>query len=245
MLLPTESAPPALVIFLGALVTPTVIVGFDLLRSVWLTYISLYYLWVVAPAAVCWHWTGSRRRVEAGVRRGMKRVKLQAALALLALPLLVGGSLLLYHLFGNLVGFDVATVRPALETYGLTAENPAGDLGALTWLTFLNPIMEEMFWRIFLFESLRQPDASTAWWRWWAPAVTTSVLYASYHVPVVILILPLPLVILAYVFLIGLGMQLQLIVERFGLVLSVGVHLAADLTASLIVCDVLWEWGIG
>ena len=88
MLLPTESAPPALVIFLGALVTPTVIVGFDLLRSVWLTYISLYYLWVVAPAAVCWHWTGSRRRVEAGVRRGMKRVKLQAALALLALPLL-------------------------------------------------------------------------------------------------------------------------------------------------------------
>ena len=42
---PPQLPPLALSTFLGVLVTPTVCVGFLVLKSVWLTYASLYYLW--------------------------------------------------------------------------------------------------------------------------------------------------------------------------------------------------------
>ena len=183
LLAPSHPAPVMLVVFLGALVTPTVFLGFTLLHSVWLTYISLYYLWVVAPAAVCYFWSGSRQRVLVGWRRGIRRLRVQAALALPTLPLVIGGGMLAYHLLARPLGIDPDAMRAALRVYGLTADNPVGDLGALTWLTFLNPIMEECFWRIFLFESLRHSEAASAWLRWWAPCLATSLLYASYHVP--------------------------------------------------------------
>ena len=70
---PHHMPPFELVIFLGALVTPTVVVGFLMLRSVWLTYASLYYLWVVAPSAVCFTWSGARERVRAGLRHEIER----------------------------------------------------------------------------------------------------------------------------------------------------------------------------
>ena len=61
---------------------------------------------------------------------------------------------------------------------------------------------------------------------------------------VIILFLPPPLVALSFLLLVALGVKLQLIVERFGLLLAVSVHLGADAVASLIVTDVLWEWGL-
>ena len=86
LLSPGNPAPVLLVVFLGALVTPTVLLGFTILHSVWLTYISLYYLWVVAPALVCYCWRASRQRVVSAWRRGFRRARLQAAIALPALP---------------------------------------------------------------------------------------------------------------------------------------------------------------
>ena len=38
--------------------------------------------------------------------------------------------------------------------------------------------------------------------------------------------------------------MLQLVVERYGLILAVGVHLAGDAAVSLIVTDMLWKWGL-
>ena len=294
--------PFELVIFLGALVTPTVVVGFLMLRSVWLTYASLYYLWVVAPSAVCFTWSGARERVRAGLRHGRRNFRGQLCLVLPLGVLVVGTSLLGYHLLAEpVLGLDMGVLRSTLAQYGLTPSNPAGDLGALAWLTLLNPLMEEGFWRLFLFQMLlprrRSPPAPRASvdggiacgavggssggeegaivdgvggvggggssdecggqaadnyaesglfarCAWWRPCLLTSCLYASYHVPVVWSFLPLPLCAAIFVGLVCLGVALQLIVERVGLVLAVGFHLAYDLCASLIIADVLFGWGL-
>ena len=311
--------PFELVIFLGALVTPTVVLGFLVLRSVWLTYASLYYLWVVAPSAVCFTWSGARARVRTGLRQGRRNFRRQLCLVLPLDVLVVGTSLYGYHLLAEpVLGLDMGMLRATLAQFGLTPSNPAGDLGALAWLTLLNPLMEEGFWRLFLFQMLlprRRPPASprppvgggvacggtgcscsgggeegalvgssdehsddhsgvhsgaqsgidecggggqaidnaessaesglfASVCAWWGPCLLTSCLYASYHVPVVWSFLPLPLCAAAFLGLVGLGVLLQLIVERVGLVLAVGVHLAYDLCASLIIADVLFGWGL-
>ena len=265
LLPPAPSAPAALVVFLGALVSPTVYVGFTLLKSVWLTYIALYYIWVVAPIAVCFCWSGSRQRVVAALKRGFQRIPLQCMLAVPAIPLFIGSGLLVYHFLARPLGIIVEDLRHDLATWGLTRANPGGDMGELAWLTFLNPVMEEFFWRVFLFESLRasrdalwlprsddeppEPLSTVAmsrWeWRWWGPALGANVLYACYHVPVIYLFLPPPLTVACWVGLVLIGLSLTLVIERFGLITAVGWHLAADAIVSLIVMDAIFGWGIG
>ena len=314
--MPLSLPPLPLVLFLGVLVTPTVVVGFLKLQSVWLTYASLYYLWVVAPCAVCFFWSRARHICFARWRRAMRSARLQLLLAVPVVAAVVGSSLLGAHLLAvPVLGLDVAAIRARLAGYGLTPTNPAGDLGALAWLTALNPLMEEGFWRLFLFQMLlarcaseaqeglpvgddggeeeeqqqqqQQQQASTSRRggrdggsdggrsggggggvdgaavvrtaaasssssssssssgpAWWCACLVTSALYASYHVPIVISFLPLPLVAAAYVGLVGLGVALQLIVERWGMLLAILVHAAYDLTASLLIADVLFRWGI-
>ena len=243
LLPPAESAPRSLIVFLGALVTPTVVLGFTILHSVWLTFLSLYYLWVVAPSVVCLSWPGSRQRMAHALQRGLRRWRLQALLALLAIPVLIGTTLLTFHLFAPPLGLSPKRLQPGLGIFGLTPAHWASDVGALTWLTFLNPLMEEAFWRLFIFNSL-WIETPSAWARWWAPALATSVLYASYHVPVILNFLPVVLVMVGFVFLVAFGVMLQLVVERYGLILAVGVHLAGDAAVSLIVTDMLWKWGL-
>ena len=140
---------------------------------------------------------------------------------------------------------DPIAIRPELGAFGLTPQNYAGDLGALAWLSFLNPFMEECFWRLFVFESLRHAETTSATTaRWWVPALATNALYAAYHVPVVMVFLPAPLVACVYAFLVAFGLQLQLIVRHVGLVLAVSVHFAGDMAVSIIVTDLLWRWGL-
>ena len=247
-------APVWLVVLLGCLVTPTVVLSFLVLHSVWLTYISLYYLWVVVPAAVCFVFLGSRQHVLAGFRRGTHRPRQQLALALPLAAAVVVSSALGYHLLARPLGIDMAIIRAKLLDFGLSPATPAGDLGTMAWLTFLNPVMEEGFWRLFVFELLRSPEhlqptggdgsRSSSWWQWWGPACATSAMYAAYHVPVVWQFLPRLLVPVAYCLLVGLGMMLQLLVARFGLVLACGVHLAYDATACVILADALWGLGL-
>ena len=230
-----QRAPPWLIVLLGVLVTPTVIVGFTILDSVWLTYCSLYYLWVVAPTAVCFCWSSSRRQLFASLQRGWRHnQRLQWLLALPIDVVVIGTCMLAYHLLAAPLGLDLGVMRERLAEYGLTPSNPGGDLGALAWLTFLNPLMEEFFWRLFVFEGLRPLGASSssARARWWTPATLTSVLYASYHVPIVWQFLPPVLVALGFCFLVGLGLSLQYAVYRYGVILAVAVHFAYDACVS-------------
>ena len=243
-----QRAPPWLIMLLGVLVTPTVIVGFTILDSVWLTYASLYYLWVVAPTAVCFCWSSSRRQLFASLQRGWRQQqRLQWLLAVPVAVIVIGSCMLAYHLLAAPLGLDLDAVRERLAEYGLTPENPAGDLGALAWLTFLNPLMEEFFWRLFLFEGLRPLSSSSSGnprARWWWPATLTSMLYASYHVPIVWQFIPPVLAALSFCGLVIIGLSLQHIVYRYGLILAVAVHFAYDACVSLIVADVIWGLGI-
>jgi hypothetical protein len=237
--------PAALAVTIGALVTPTVFIGFVVLKSVWLTYFSLYYLWVIAPSMVCFLWAGTRAATLDSCRHGLRRSSWQLSLALPVAAVVVVTALLAYRFLAVPLGLDMVVVRERLASYGLTEANPLGDLGALAWLSFLNPIMEELFWRVFLFEALREPDASDTWSSWWVPACVTELLFASYHVPVVWQLVPLPLVGLAYVFLASLGFGLQIATDRYGLLFAIVVHFAYDLTACIIGADLIWNLGIG
>ena len=88
------------------------------------------------------------------------------------------------------------------------------------------------------------PDATADQQLWWRVCLCTSALYAAYHVPVVWTFLPPALCVAAYLGLVALGVLLQLLVDRFGLVLAILVHAAYDLTASLLVADIIFAWGI-
>lgn len=239
LLTPTDAAPPLLVLLIGLAVTPTVLFGFGMLRSMWITYLSLYYLWIVAPSLVCFCYSGSRKLVQSGLRRAMRRQRFQLGLAIGVVPLAVGLLLLGYHVLAPPLGIDEDRLKPSLGMFGLTPSQVFSDLGALAWLTFLNPFMEEFFWRVFVFEHLRMATR-----RWWLPCLITSFVYAMYHVPVVCNFLPLPLVALGFIGLVSLGVVLQVVVEHVGIIFSVGIHLAFDAVASLIVTDILWRWGL-
>ena len=282
---PLPQLPPlALSTFLGVLVTPTVCVGFLVLKSVWLTYASLYYLWVVAPAAVCYVWNGARVACYTSWRWGLRNARMQLLLAVPLMILVVSGAVGGAHLLAvPVLHLDVSLIRARLATYGLTQTNPSGDMGALAWLTLLNPLMEEGFWRIFLFNLLllRQlptpklasvdaadasvagaaasatnaggevgerfssvPSSSSSVGQWWRAGLLTSALYAAYHVPIVWSCLPFGLCVAAYLGLVALGVLLQLVVERFGVVLAILLHAAVDLTASLLIADIIFGWGI-
>ena len=244
LLPPGETAPTWLVLGIAVLVTPTVFVGFSILNSVWLTYLSLYYLWIVSPALVCFCWTGSRRIVGFGLKRALRRPWVQTAIAVGVIPVIIAASLFVYHSLRESLGIDKEELRPELGIFGLTPAAIFGDVGVLAWLTFINPMMEELFWRIFLFESLRRPDGASSVQRWWGAAIVTNMIFASYHVPVALNFFQPALVAVAYVGLVGLGLALQIIVEHVGVIVAIGVHLAVDACASLIVADMLWRWGL-
>ena len=190
---------------------------------------------------------------------------------------MIAGSLVLYGVFARAISFDEESIREWMgRTLQLTKNTPAPDIGVMLWLSFVNPVMEEFFWRLFLFELLFFPrkglveplvprQAPRTGRPWWQPCILISMLYASYHVPVVWGFLPTGLVAVAWVSLVGLGIFLQvrsptfldlrspslivplgiclqLVVERIGLVLATAIHCAIDVVASVIFAGILWDW---
>ncbi len=124
-LIPSDCEPRApiwLCIFLGVIVTPSVVVGFDIMHDVWLTYIALYYIWVVAPIGVCYFWRGSRQLLYAAFKRGVRRIRLQVVLAVVAIPTMIGGAMVGYHLLAGPLHIDdiERDMRPSLRDFGLT-----------------------------------------------------------------------------------------------------------------------------
>ena len=242
----TDDGPPlALIVFQGMLVTPTVALGFNVLQSIWLTYLSLYWVWVISPAVVCFCWPSARVRIKHALHLGLQRLRMQTVLAVSVSPLLIGSVLLSYHVVAKPLHIDERSMRPLLVPWGLSSASVGFDIGTLMWLTFLNPVMEEFFWRVYLLEMLRPfgNDGPTCA-RGWAPTAISATLYASYHVVVVSNFLPMALCLLSFVCLAMLGLALQGVLARVGLIAAIGVHLAVDACLSLIIADVLWRWGL-
>lgn len=242
--------PLALVVLNAAAVTPVTIVALYPGHSVWLTFALLACLWVVVPLGCCAVMRGSAQLLSTAWRRGLRDVHLQA---LLAVPASLGffcAAATLYHFCAVPLGLDLDAMRRTLSEYGLRAEDPPPDIAATLWLSLLNPLEEEFFWRLYLFRHLheackRSLSLGSRHRSWQVAGGCTSILYASYHVPVVMLFSKSPLVLsFAFLGLVGLGYSLQLMLERYGLVLTVAVHAAADAAACLVVADLVWRLGI-
>ncbi len=248
------SVPLPLLLLIGLLSTPTVLVSFVGLRSVWLTYGGLYYVWIVAPTAVLYLWRRSRQRVYVAWVRSLRRPSHQVALAVPAFVLIVAVNVALYHFLGRPIGVVPSQLRARLEPYGLTVDAPVFDAVALSWLVLLNPLMEEFFWRLFLFRLLLPHDidgdehasrcGGGGCARWWGTALAAAAMYASYHVPVALALLPWYFGPAAFVFLVVGGLALQLVVERFGMVVASAVHAAMDLVGAIIFVDCVWGLGL-
>ena len=228
----------AVVVLLGLSSTLVTVVFFAVLRNVWLTFVGVATVWVVVPLGWCRLNSAVKRIVATAGRRGLRRHRTQLALSLPAALVIIGSAVVIYR-FAARVLIDVDRVRQRLAEYGLTAAMPLPDAGVMTWLTFLNPFMEEFFWRLFVFHHLRHPHRS-----WWTPAACTEMMYAAYHLPVVARFLPWAQVLLAGAGLFCFGLLLQIIVERVGLILALAVHMAGDFVVSLLVADIIWSWGI-
>jgi hypothetical protein len=232
--------PPSIAVLLGALTTVATTLCFATLHDVWITFGAVFCIWVVAPCGMCCAYPGLRGMIVARGRHKLRHACFQATLALPLAVLTIAFALLAIHFGARALGFERSAVRMELAEFGVSNRTVGSDVGTMAWLSALNPVMEEGFWRLFLFEQLRATDGS----RWWAPASVVSCLYAAYHLPVVWSFLPPMLVALAAPFLFSLGLTLQLMVERHGLVLAAMVHSAFDIVACLILSDILWPWGL-
>ena len=81
-----EDTPSAwIVVVLGVLVTPTVLLAYEVLHNVFLTFFGLAWLWVVTPGFILHAYPGSRTVVDAAAARGCERATFQALWALPAM----------------------------------------------------------------------------------------------------------------------------------------------------------------
>jgi len=154
---------PSILIFIGLIVFQNVLVTFGLFYG-WLLAVPLLY-------KVKWKWGFDRKALAAGILTG-----------LVSLGAIYGTVALLKDSV-----FDLNEVRNLLLAWDFT--------GAKVWILVLflilvNPILEELYWREFMFGRLVKFGTSKA-------IVTTSFFYALYHVFTVYLIFSFPFNVIA------------------------------------------------
>uniref|UniRef100_A0A7S3SJ44 CAAX prenyl protease 2/Lysostaphin resistance protein A-like domain-containing protein n=1 Tax=Emiliania huxleyi TaxID=2903 RepID=A0A7S3SJ44_EMIHU len=253
----------------GFLPVPVVYVTFVRLQSAWGAALALEAAFVLVPAAICAVWPETRKRVAAAARQAMGgsggqqlslRAQLLAAVALGGATL-VGAALailLFEHFFASEWSHATRQVRREALIYGFSRSDEQGVALFGAWFCAVNPLLEELFWRIFLAHGFDHraashflpanaaPRAIQKWTRGTrgtaALWVATSAFYASYHANVVFVFLPLPAAAAAVAGLVGYGVLLQLLVSRVGLVGAVGAHVGADAAVILGLTDAIWEY---
>lgn len=253
----------------GFLPVPVVYVTFVRLQSAWGAALALEAAFVLVPAAICAVWPETRKRVAAAARQAMGgsggqqlslRAQLLAAVALGGATL-VGAALailLFEHFFASEWSHATRQVRREALIYGFSRSDEQGVALFGAWFCAVNPLLEELFWRIFLANGFDHraashflpanaaPRAIQKWTRGTrgtaALWVATSAFYASYHANVVFVFLPLPAAAAAVAGLVGYGVLLQLLVSRVGLVGAVGAHVGADAAVILGLTDAIWEY---
>ena len=247
--------PLALILIIGALPTPVVFGGMIGASSVFLALFGVEASWIFPPLAVLWAWPAARARVQRGWARACRKRGRQLALGLALWVTTVGGAVLLFYVFGRRTG----EIEPAPEraaALGLDPAHPASVGFFIIWLSLVNPVLEEAFWRIFLYEMLSwgrcnaagddvdEPDGATRWWasRPTVALVATSALYATYHVSVLASVLSAPFACLGEALLFGYGVFLQLLTRRFGVVAAILAHAGGDAVVGFVLGDLVWDF---
>lgn len=238
---------------LGAVVTPAVILSFALARNVLITYLVGVFVWLLVPTVLRLVSTRARNSMVIGWKRSTRDLKRQLAVGVPG-ALVLTGAVFSVYVFTTVVADDSAieSTRRRFYDYGLavgTTSERSATIFVFVWLTVSNPILEELFWRAFLYRSLLEdPDTELSWrhdgWAWWGPAAVSAVLYASYHVVLINEFTHVGIAFAAGVVIIGYGIVCQLLTAQFGLIASIVVHAGGDFGAALGGADLLFGWGV-
>ncbi|MDX2472595.1 MAG: CPBP family glutamic-type intramembrane protease [Candidatus Krumholzibacteria bacterium] len=175
------------------------LIGLHLLGSAWISFLIYHGLVLVAV----WRETGLRR----DLLRGWHKL-----VGLGAIGFGVGGGVLIYTL-APYAGINADLINPAIGKLGLAG---TGWLLFVIYHTLVNPWFEEILWRGKLGHDGLKP-------------VWGDVLFAGYHVLVLMLFLEWLWILLAFVVLVAAGWFWRQLRRRHeGLLLPVISHLAAD-----------------
>lgn len=153
--------PPAVVLTVGALPTLVVLVAMVAIGSVWAAVFGVEASWLVTPVLVCLRWPASKRLALAGWRAASQRPLLQVLVGVGLWVGSAGSAVLLFWLVGRHTGV-IPGVRSRAAEYGLSETHPAAVYFFIGWFSLVNPVLEEMFWRIFLFEHMQPAVAPGA-----------------------------------------------------------------------------------
>lgn len=142
--------------------TMMIFVGLQVLESVYITFL-LFYSWLLMFSLLShsfskkktW-WSFNKSIIFVGVLSGI-----------LFLIIIFGGLMWLHSYF-----FDIASLQALLEQWGFSG---AGIIGLIIVLLVINPILEEVYWRGYLYEKLKLRGNPTL------AILLTSCFYTSYH----------------------------------------------------------------
>ena len=256
---PAPHVPLWLALCVGALPTPVVWFGMWGAENAWVTIGLLEAWWVVSPLVILRAWPTSWRMVRRAAARALEHPARQALMGAALLLVCVG-------VVTPVLPRAVETV-PALRGVGSTAallglsDAVAVDAFA-AWFSVANPVLEEFFWRLFLYQLLGGDGTG----RFWGaargapddetprrcrrlassvepiPTLVTSAVYALYHASVVARFAGPLSVLAAEAFLLCYGVALQLVTANLGVLVSVGAHAGGDIVIALCLTESLWEW---
>lgn len=199
-------------LYLLAAVLPyaSIVIGLYLLGNIWITVLS-YYLGIIAIITAVDKWSLLRRLV-----RG-RRVR--SALVGVPLCLLVGPLIVVAWPWTKLSGLSLSA---SLAELGLDMSSAV----MFGCCVVLNPLLEELFWRGFLFTNCRRP-------------AFVDLLFAGYHLLVLVLFVELPWAIAASVVLVVAAWFWRLLTGKLGgLFIPVITHAAADISVVAAVCAI-------
>lgn len=145
---------PAVVLTVGTLPTLVVLVAMVWISSVWAAVFGVEASWIVTPALVCLRWPASKRLALAGWRAASQRPLLQVLVGVALWVGSAGSAVLLFWLVGRHTGI-IPGVRSRAAEYGLSETHPAAVYFFVVWFSLVNPVLEELFWRIFLYEHMQ------------------------------------------------------------------------------------------
>ncbi|KAL1521245.1 hypothetical protein AB1Y20_020916 [Prymnesium parvum] len=243
---PRAALPPLPLTLLHAcLSTLVVCLSFASARALWPTLAALVVVWLALPALICAAYPLAASLLREELRRVCGRAWLQLRLAAPLAAAAAAFSLAAWHVAKRPLGLPPVSTRERLASFGLSDSAPWADVFLIVWLTLVNPLMEEFFWRVYLMQLFlarwrdsrfcRHPHGGTI-----AAGLAASAFYAAYHVPVVASVAPLPLALLAGVGLVAIGGAFQLLTQRGYLIVSIGLHMSADLVVGMVLADIVW-----
>jgi membrane protease YdiL (CAAX protease family) len=150
-------APPVVAVLLGALPTFIVLVGLLVFGSIWAAVFGVETSWVLAPAVVCWVWPASRKGAADDWHAATQRLRLQALVGVAFWMVSAASAVLGFWLLGRHTGI-IPMVRSRAAEFGLSEGHSGAVWFFIFWFSLVNPVLEEFFWRIFIFGHLLPPQ---------------------------------------------------------------------------------------